>query len=166
MNIGRYQHCVCERMANTQPLCADQLTFREEGKQVRLVPRRDEQAVAVVLDGCVFQDAQLKCDGLFLWCGRNSKAAVLVELKGAHHIAHAFEQLAFVRGNRPEYQELLSALQDCPGGGMPRQMAIIVSNGLVSRPEQERLENAHGIRVRAVLHCEATSPIPDVRKYL
>ncbi len=165
MNIAPYQHCACEHMPNTQSLCADSLTFREEGKQVRLVPRRGEQATAVVLDGCVFQDDHLKCDGLFLWRGRNRKAAVLVELKGANHIAHAFEQLAYVRRKRPEYQALLAILEGVPGG-VPMQVAIIISNGMLSRPEHERLENACGIRVRAVLYCEPTSVIPDVREHL
>lgn len=165
MNIAPYQDCACQRMPNTQSLCAGPLTLREEGKQVRLVPRRDEQAIAVVLDGCVFQDDHPKCDGLFLWRGRTRKAAVLVELKGANHIAHAFEQLAYVRRERPEYQDLLSVLETFPGG-VPNQLAIIISNGMLSRPEHERLENTYGIRVRAVLYCEPASAIPDVRECL
>jgi hypothetical protein len=165
MNIAPYEHCASGRMANTQSLCAGELTFREAGKQVRLEPRRDEQGTAVVLDGCVFQDDRLKCDGLFLWRGRNKKAAVLVELKGAHHIAHAFEQLAYVQRKRPEYHELLATLNALPGG-VPQQVAIIVSNGMLTRPEHERLENTCGIRVRAVVHCEPTSTIPDVREHL
>jgi hypothetical protein len=165
MNIAPHQHCACERMSNNLSLCVDSLTFREEGKQVRLVPRRDEQATAVVLDGCVFQDDRLKCDGLFLWRGRTKKAAILVELKGANHIAHAFEQLAYVRRERPEYQELLAILEAFPGG-VPNQLAIIISNGMLSRPEHERLEKAYGIRVRAVLYCEPSSAIPNVREHL
>ena len=58
----------------------------------------------------------------------------LVQLKGASDIAHAFAQLAFV-----------------------------VTNGLLSRPEKERLEKHHGMRVQEVLHCEASTPIPDLR---
>lgn len=165
MNIAPYEDCACGRMANTHSLCAGELVFREAGKQVRLDPRRDERAIAVVLDGCVFQDDRLKCDGLFLWRGRNKKAAVLVELKGAHHIAHAFEQLAYVQRERSEYHKLLATLEALPGG-VSQQVAIIVSNGMLTRPEHERLENTYGIRVRAVVHCEPTSTIPDVRENL
>lgn len=115
MNIIPYQHCACQHMSNKHSLCAGSLTFREKGKQVRLVPCNHEQAIAVVLDGCVLQDEQSKCDGLFLWHGRNKKVAVLVELKGANHIAYACEQLAYVQQNRPEYQDLVESLGHYPG---------------------------------------------------
>lgn len=165
MNIAPYEHCVCRRMGNAHALCADERTFTEEGKKARLVPRQGEQAVAIVLDGCVLQDNQPKCDGLFLWQGRQRKAAILVELKGAHHIPRAFEQLAYVRQRRQEYRELMATLDAEPGGAIAEK-AIIVSNGVLTKPEHERLEHQHGIRVRAVVYCEASSPIPDIREYL
>ena len=161
MNLGRYQHCVCTRLDNTQPLCAAELTFSERGKQVRLTPKAGETAVAVVLDGCVMTDNHLKCDGLFLWKRRRTAAAVLVELKGAGDIRHAFEQLAHAR-TRAEYQELLQSMED----HQVREMAVIVSNGQLSKPEKERLEAQYDIRVKTILHSEASTPIPELRDYL
>ncbi|GGX98670.1 hypothetical protein GCM10007160_27940 [Litchfieldella qijiaojingensis] len=165
MNLGKYQNCACRKMGNTQPLCLEVLTLGEQGKQVRLMPKAGEQAVAVVLDGCVLCDNQPKCDGLFLWQGNQRNAAVLVELKGAGDIPHAFEQLAYMQRYRQEYRELVDYLH-VEARGRVMEKAVVVTNGMLSKPERERLEDHHGIRVMAVLHCEATSPIPDLRDYL
>lgn len=164
MNLGDYQHCVCLKMNNTLSLCLDEFTLSERGKQVRLAPRNGETTVAVVLDGCVMQDNQMKCDGLFLWKGRREAAAVLVELKGAGDIRHAFEQLAYTK-TRPEYRELVNHLRGISTGQV-QERAVIVSNGILSKPERERLEDHHGIRVQAVLYSEASSPIPELRDHL
>lgn len=165
MNLGEYQDCVCRKTGNTQALCLGELTLREQGKQIRLTPKAGERAAAVVLDGCVLIDNQPKCDGLFLWQGNQRNAAVLVELKGAGDIPHAFEQLAYVKKHRPEYQELVSCLRE-EANGRVVEKAVVITNGLLSKPEQERLENHYGIRVMAVIHCEASSPIPEIRDYL
>lgn len=117
MNLGKYQDCVCQKMGNTQALCRGELTLGEQGKRIRLTPKAGEQAVAVVLDGCVLRDNQPKCDGLFLWQGNQSNAAVLVELKGAGDIPHAFEQLAYVKRQRPEYRALVKSLRAEAGAG-------------------------------------------------
>ncbi|MGM0700851.1 MAG: hypothetical protein ACQEUG_00440 [Pseudomonadota bacterium] len=165
MNLGEYQGCVCRKMGNAQALCQGELTLGEQGKQVRLTPKAGEWTVAVVLDGCVLHDNQSKCDGLFLWQGNQRHAAVLVELKGAGDIPHAFEQLAYVKRHRAEYRQLVNRLEEEVRGRVAEK-AVVVTNGLLSKPEQERLENHHGIRVMAVLHCEASSPIPELRDYL
>ncbi len=165
MNIAPYQHCVCRTYCNTLDLCDGETCFAEQGKKVKLVPRAGEEVVAVVLDGCVFTDNRPKCDGLFLWAGGNRKAAILVELKGAGALPHAFEQLAYVKKNRPEYRQLLDSLNRLPGSRAVEK-AFIVSNGMLSKPKKETLENRFGIRVAEVLHCEAATPVPDLRRYL
>lgn len=121
INVAPFEHCLCQKMGNTLDLCDAVLTFCEKGKKVKLEIRQNEEAKALVLDGCVFQDNELKCDGLFLFRSGNKKFA---------------------------------------------EKAFIVSNGMLSKPERESLENQHGIRVREVLHCEATTPVPDLRQYL
>ncbi|WP_280571270.1 hypothetical protein [Chromohalobacter sp. 296-RDG] len=167
MNLSDYQDCVCRRMGNTQALCRGELTLGEQGKQVRLTPKTGEQAVAVVLDGCVLCDNQLKCDGLFLWQGNQRQAALLVELKGAGDIPHAFEQLAYVQQQRPEYRALVECLRaEAGAGGRAMEKAVVITNGMLSKPDQERLEDHYDIRVMAVLHCEASSPIPELRDHL
>lgn len=137
----------------------------EQGKKIRLTPKGKEQVISIVLDGCVFTDNKQKCDGLFLFIAKNRKVAVLIELKGAGDIPHAFEQLAYVRSNRHEYAVFLERLNERPG---PKaiEKAFIVSNGLLSKPEKERLEKQHGMRVGAVLHCEAATPIPELRPFI
>ena len=165
MNISPYQHCVCQKFNNTHDLCTSEWCFSEQGKQVRLVPQSDETVMAVVLDGCVFNDDEPKCDGLFLFASPSRKAAILIELKGAGSLPHAFEQLAYVKHRRAEYRELLATLNQMPG---PKALekAFIVSNGMLTKHKKDALENQHNIRVIEVLHCEATTPIPDLRRYL
>ncbi|MFZ4524571.1 MAG: hypothetical protein ACOYOE_03245 [Chlorobium sp.] len=149
-------------MGNTLDLCDAVLTFSEKGKKVKLVPRNDEEAKALVLDGCVFQDKLARCDGMFLLRSGNKKVIILVELKGAHDIPHAFEQLAYVQKYREEYRLIVDRFRK-DGTGQLVEKAFIISNGMLSKPDREREEKKHGIRVREVLHCEATSPVPDLR---
>jgi len=50
--------------------------------------------------------------------------------------------------------------------GIPKQEAFVVSNYIVSGVDKQKLEERFGIRVKAILHSEATFPVPDVRGYL
>jgi len=159
-----YQHCECMRMGNQFAVCKSELSLEEKGKKVTLTPRRGEEAKAIVLDGCVFTDNNIKCDALYLFNGNGKKVAALVELKGAGDIRHAFEQLAYTRKHRPEYQVLKSGL-DKSAQGQILEKAFIVTNGMLPKPEREKLENAHGIRISAVLQSEASSKIPDLRDW-
>jgi len=153
-------------MGNTHSLCDGELSFAENGKKVRLTLKRsDEEAKALVLDGCLFNDQSLKCDGLFLYRNRHTQAALLIELKGSADIPHAVEQLAYVRQHRPAYRRLVERM-NADGVGRVMEKAFIVSNGRISKPALERLERHHGIRVTAVLHSEATTPVPELRTYL
>jgi hypothetical protein len=136
----------------------------EQGKKVTLGIRSGEQAKALVIDGCVLNDGKPKCDGLFLFLDNHRAAALLVELKG-RDIAHAYEQLAYVKQHRQEYMDLIEMLRRC-GRGRVVEKAFVVSNAIPSKAEKERWENQHRIRVRAIVHCEATTPIPDLRVYL
>lgn len=159
-----FQHCECRPMGNRHPVCQAALRLEEKGKKVTLSPRPGEEAKALVLDGCVFTDNQLKCDALYLFRANGKKVIALVELKGAGDIEHAFEQLAFTRKHRPEYVQLKHNL-DSAAPGVLLEKAFIVSNGLLSKPVHEKLENLYDIRVHAILKSEATSKIPDVRDY-
>ncbi|WP_024329896.1 hypothetical protein [Thioalkalivibrio sp. ALR17-21] len=167
MTSGYADQCSCRRMRAHQPstLCADQYTFAENGKQVRYAPRQQEETRAIVLDGCVFNDNEMRCDGLFLWWevrgGR--KVAALVELKGAGDISHGFEQLAHVRSQRPEYQEMVSSLNKEAPGRRAFERAVIVTSGQMTKPERVRLETQYGIRVRVITHSVPTRPVPDLR---
>lgn len=144
-------------------LCDGKLGFSEKGKKVRLELRGDEEGLAMVLDGCVFTDDGLpRCDGLFLFQKQGKKAAILIELKGAGHIEEAFAQLAYVRHERAEYAEIVSLLER-DGPGKVRHMAYIVSNGKTDHPWIERLEKAHRIRVKEILHCDSSTAIPGIR---
>jgi hypothetical protein len=42
----------------------------------------------------------------------------------------------------------------------------IVSNAQLSKGDREKLENLNGIRVRNILHCEAMTPIPDLKELI
>jgi hypothetical protein len=165
IDVFPYEECVCLKMNNTHELCEARLTFSEQGKKIKLSIRNDEEAKALVLDGCVFKDDLPKCDGMFLWRCGNKKFAILVELKGAHHIPHAFGQLSYVKNSRKEYRKLVELFRK-NGPGQLYEKAFIISNGMLDKPSLEHLENKFAIRVNALVHCEATSPIPDLRPYL
>lgn len=65
-NLAR---CIC--LANKCPcdLCCGDLCFLDVGIRVIFRPKKDENAIAVALDGCVFTDNQKKCDGMFIYHG-------------------------------------------------------------------------------------------------
>lgn len=161
LDLGQWQACVCKKAQNTLPQCRGAYTIGEQGKSVRLVPRSGEMALAIVLDGCVVRDHNARCDALFLY-RRKSKYSFLVEIKGAGDISKAFEQLRCTR-DRDEYRRIIQRFYDLDRGKVLEKF-IIVSNGMLSKPVQERLENEHQIRVQRILHCEATTPIPDLKE--
>lgn len=159
-----FQHCECQRMGNQYPVCQSDLSLEEKGKKVMLSVHLGEEAKALVIDGCVLTDKNTKCDALYLFRGVNKKVAALVELKGASDIPHAFEQLAYTRKYRPEYCRLREQLNES-GPGQLVEKAFIVTNGMLSKPKRERLENHHGIRVNEILQSEPSTKTPDLRRY-
>ena len=159
-----FQHCECQRMGNQYAVCQSALSLEEQGKKVALTVRANEEAKAVVLDDCVFTDNAPRCDALYLFKSQNRKIAALVELKGAGDIPHAFEQLAYTRTQRPEYQMLRAQLDNAAPGKLIEK-AFIVTNGMLSKPEREKLENRHGIRVNEILQSEPSGKVPDLRGY-
>ena len=164
ISVAGFDRCVCSGRRHPHRLCDGELAFEEKGKKIRLSPKSEEDGVAIVLDGCVFDDDETKCDGLFLWKRATSKkCAILVELKGAHDIEHAFEQIAYVRGNRPEYRKIVDAFRSDPGTSTVLEKAVIVSNGMIGGRKLEKYEEQYGIRVRAVLDSDATTRMTDVR---
>lgn len=165
VDINPYNHCICLRMNNTQEACLGANGLQEKGKSVICSTKNGESVACIVLDGCVFTDQIQKCDGLFLLSTNSKKFACLVELKGVD-IEHAFEQIAFVKNQRPEYQQIKDSFTASEGAHQVIEKAFIVSSGSMSKPEQERLEEEHGIRVMPILHSDATTPIPDIRKWI
>lgn len=165
IDTSPFQRCECRRMGNKHPVCRSELSLEEQGKKVTLSLRANEEAKALVLDGCVFQDSNIKCDALYLFKSHNRKVAALVELKGAGDIPHAFEQLAYTRSQRQEYHQLRQQLDDSAPGQLIEK-AFIVTNGMLPKPEREKLENHHGIRVNEVLHSEPSKKVPDLRTYI
>lgn len=164
INLGKYQSCVCRGRANPNDLCDGKLTFEEKGKKVTLEPRAGEQAVAVVIDGCVCDDNASKCDGMFLYKRSNKRWIILVELKGGD-LEHAFEQLAFMKNQRQEYKELYNLFSEENKYSL-HEKSFIVSNHIIQRTEHQKLENSNRIRVAKILHSAATKPIPNLRDYL
>ena len=164
INYGAYQACVCQRVANVYELCDGVNGFSEQGKKIRFTTRPGESVDALVIDDCVLTDNQPKCDGLFVFTSPSKNALALVELKGSD-IAKAFAQLSFVKQHRQEYQHIKQLVSQ-QVKGFVKETAYIVSNFKISKVEKEKLEQQHAIRVKAVLHCEATTPVPDLRKQI
>jgi len=166
IDVAPFDDCVCKKMGNRHDLCVSALTLSEKGKSVTLRIRSGEEAKALVLDGCVFMDNSLRCDGLYLYKKGNKRYALLVELKGACDIPHGFEQLAYVKKHRQEYRQIVDDFWAEAGGVQPIEKAFLVSNGSLSKPELESLEKRYCIRVTPLFNREATSPIPDLGEYL
>ena len=164
IQLGKFENCVCRNNGVPDKLCSGILSFEEKGKKVKLSIRPGEEAKALVIDQCVCTDTRMKCDGMFLYRRRNKHWMIMVELKGGD-IEHAFEQLAFMKTQRAEYKEI-EALFMQNQTGKPKHEAFIVSNHMVSLVKQQKLENRNRIRVKTILHSEATSPLPDIRVYL
>lgn len=93
---------------------------------------------------------------------KDVKYSFLVELKGAGDLPKAFEQLSYTKNSRIEYQNIINELQI----NKSNQKFVIVSNGALPKTELENLENSYGIRVKKILHSEATTPIPDLKDIL
>lgn len=134
-------------MGNQYLVCQSALSLEEQGKKVTLSLRTNEEAKALVLDGCVFTDNHTKCDALYLFKASNRKVAALIKLKSAGDIPHAFKQL------------------DQVGPGLLLEKAFIVTNGMLSKPERERLENQHGIRITEILQSEPSRKVPNLRDW-
>ncbi|TNJ40463.1 hypothetical protein FGF66_01235 [Chlorobaculum thiosulfatiphilum] len=165
MSVAGYERCVCKERVVPHCLCDGKLAFQENGKKIRLTLKSEEEGVALVLDGCVFRDKKTtKCEGLFLWKkGSSKKCVILVELKGTD-IEHAFKQIAYVRGNRPEYRQIVEAFKSYPGTSTVLEKAVIVSNGALTKPQWVKLENQYGFRVVPVLDSDATTRVTDARE--
>lgn len=164
INIGHYQACACVGRANPDSMCDGQHTFVEKGKKVTLKPKAGEEAIAVVIDGCVCADNDTKCVGMFLYKRSNKRWIILVELKGVD-IEHAFEQLAYTKMHRPEYKEIQRLFSEENRHFLTEKM-FIVSNRIIHKVEHKKLENKYKIRVSPILHSVATTPIPNLRTYL
>ncbi len=165
IDLGEKSHCICQKLHNAQAMCVNEYTIREKGKSVKLAPAIGEQAMAIIIDGCMIKDNDPKCDALFLYQSTTRKYSFLVEIKGKSEIDKAFAQLRYTRDNRVEYQRMLTLFQQRGAGSIIQRFAI-VSNAQLTKVEREKLENRNGIRVRKILHCEATTPIPDLKELI
>ncbi len=158
--------CIC--LTNRLPcdLCCGDLCFLDEGVHVVFRPRKNEIAIAVAIDGCVFRDNRKKCDGMFILSRSDRIDILLVELK-ASHIDDAYEQIAYVAKQRKEYADVVSHLASLASTKRRvRESSFIVSTGLINRRDREKLEKAWGIRPAIITVQKPARAAPDLRKNL
>jgi len=163
INTGKFSACTCLNRGVPSKLCDGLLSFEEKGKKVKITTKAGEEAKALVVDGCISQDGNRRCDGIFLFRRNNRHWMILVELKGSH-IDDAFTQLAYMQ-KRMEYKELKDIFMEGERGKL-HEIAFIVSNQMIPTAQKVKLEQQHGIRVKSILHSKATISPPDVRDYL
>lgn len=159
-------HCICK--ANKRPcvLCCGDLCFLDAGIHVVFRPKKNEDAVAVALDGCVFTDSRKKCDGMFVLFRSDRIDVLLVELKGSH-LEDAYEQLAYVVNHRQEYADFVSHQTGlAPANRRVRESSVIVSTGKIDKRDREKLEKAWGVRPAIITAQKPASAAPDLRKLL
>jgi hypothetical protein len=164
IDLGEFEECVCTRKGHPSDSCEDSLVLQEKGKKVTIRPRQRESAKLVVLDGCVFKDNLPKCDGIFFLEKGNKAYMILVELKGGD-IDHAFEQIRYTKEQRKEYKSLRNRFNQNRTGRI-LESAFVISNHRIDRVSHQKFEKTYGVRVKAVLHSEATTPLPDLRTWL
>ena len=165
VNLGDKKHCKCKKMDNIPNECINQYTISEKGKSIKLVPKNQTEKIsAIIIDQCIITDNNTKCDALFLFHSNNKKISFLTELKGAGDIPKAFMQLSYTR-DRIEYKELIDKFKNIDNKIVDEKF-IIVSNGTMNKINQEKFEEKYNIRVRAILHSEATKPIPNLRELI
>ena len=168
INLDNKNHCICPKIkvVDTPNECINQYTISEQGKSVTLKPRNSsENVIAIVIDQCVITDNNTKCDALYLYQRTKKKYSFLVELKGAGDIEKAFKQLSYTRDNRIEYKEIIKKFYEIDNKNV-EQKFVIVSNGTLEKTKLEELEYMHKIRVKKILHSEATTPVPDLKEVL
>jgi hypothetical protein len=163
-NLGNAESCVCIRRGDPSSACGDQLVFQERGKKVSIRPKSHEKAKLVVLDSCFITNKYPKCDAVFFLETETKGFALLIELKG-DDIDHAFEQLKFTKEKQLQYVELKDLFSKATGKAC-KEYAFIVSNHQINKIKLQKLEKTHEMRVKAILHSEATMKIPDIRAYL
>jgi len=167
INLDQKTYCICPKIKimNTPKECKDQYTISEQGKSITLRPKTQEKVLAIVIDQCIITDETTKCDALYLYKKQTKKYSFLVELKGAGDIPKAFKQLSYTRDNRNEYKDMINRFYDIDSKKVTEKFAI-VSNGTLEKTQLEELENRYNIRVKKILHSEATTPIPDLKELL
>lgn len=158
--------CICLENKSPCNLCCGDLCFLDAGIRVVLRPKKNEIAVAVALDGCVFKDNQKKCDGMFVLSRSDRIDILLVELKGSH-LADAYEQIAYVLNHRKEYNDIISHLASLNTVNRPvRQSSVIVSTGWINPRDKQKLENAWGVRPAIITAKKPAGAAPDLRNTL
>ena len=153
--------CACISSRNPCSLCCGNLCFQEKGKHVKLIPRSGEQAIALVLDQCVFKDNYLKCDGLFVLSQINKSYILFVELKGTD-IQHAYEQISYVLTSRSEYSAIVNHVRANFAGTLV-QKSFIVTNGAIGAKDKKKLEKTWKIRPALITEQKPAAKAPDLR---
>jgi len=164
INLGNKNNCICKKYNNTQPECINKYNICEQGKSVKLEVNNNEKMCVIIIDQCLITGNKTKCDAIFLFSSKNKAVSFLTELKGAGDIPKAFAQLS-TTCKYAEYKNIINELENYSNKKVTEKF-IIVSNGLLDKPTKEKLENQYKIRVTAILHSEATTPIPDLRDYI
>jgi hypothetical protein len=142
------------------------LCFIDEGIHVVFRPKKDEVAIAVALDGCVFTDNRKKCDGMFVLSRSDRTGLLLVEMKGSH-LEDAYEQIAYVVNHRQEYTDTVSHLASLvPAKVRVTETSVIVSTGKINQRDREKLEKVWGIRPTIITVQKPARAAPDLRKYI
>jgi hypothetical protein len=164
INIESFNKCICQSVKKPVDMCADVLTLQEKGKKIKLTPKRGEEAIALVMDGCVVKGKKSTCDGLFLLKSPHKKWIIPVELKGSH-LYDAFQQLVDTIQHLPEFKKISDEFEANESVKI-NKISFIVSNAIFNSKDKAKLENIHKIRVKSILHSTATKPIEDIRKYI
>jgi hypothetical protein len=163
-DLGSAEACVCIRRGEPSAICDGNLRLQEKGKKAMLTPKKNEKAKLLALDGCYIKNNQPKCDAIFFLETENKAFMIFTELKGGD-IDPAFEQINYTRSKQPRYAELLEAFQYATRKTV-REEAFIISNHQINKAETQRFERRHGVRVKSIIHCEASSRTPELRDRL
>jgi len=157
------EECICKEYASIPTECNGVLQIEEQGKKVKISLKSNENALFAIIDKCLITDNSTKSDAICLFRGRKNYS-FLIELKGFGEVEKAFKQLSYTRDNRDEYKNIIECFTKLDNKKVYEKF-VIVTNGILDKKRQEKLENENRIRV-SILFSKDTTKIANLQSLI
>jgi hypothetical protein len=162
--LAEFVDCLCISNKRNHSFCASRYSIDEKGKKAKLEPKSGESVWVYAFDGCICTDnAQLKCDALFVLQKNNNQLILLsVELKGVEW-EHGLEQLSYTRKQNSDYKRLKTAIVQQSGNVYEK--SVLVTSASVDKVILKKFETTQGIRVHVSDTLQPTNKPVDLQLY-
>lgn len=162
--LPEFDSCLCISSQRNHSCCASRYSIDEKGKKAKLEPKSGESVWVYAFDGCICTDnAQLKCDALFVLKKRNTQIILMsVELKGSEW-QHGIEQLVYTRKSNSGYNSFKSSLAELSASIYEK--AVLITSASVDKAILKNIEYSQGFRVQVCDVFKATSRPINLQLY-